>query len=97
MKELEQTIKPQIEISVKQKKKIEYELIGVIIPYEGHVIWQINKKTLEIERAKFSNATYTYGEKMKKEIIRKEGFEYVSALNEKNALRKFKQGRNGSK
>lgn len=95
MKELELKIKT--ELSVKQKKQIEHELIGKIIPYEGHIIWQINKETLEIEKAKFSNATYVYGSEIKKEIIIKDGFVYISALNKKNALKKHNLGKNGGK
>lgn len=97
MKELELTNKQQIEVSVKQKKKIEHELIGKIIPFEGHTIWQINKETLEVEKAKFSNTTYVVGIVNKKEIIIKDGFAFVSALNKRNALRKYKKGLNGSK
>lgn len=95
MKELQENIK--IEQSIKQQKQIEYELIGKIIPHEGHIVWEINKETLKIERAKFSNATYVLGAENKKEIIIKEGFAYVSAFNKKNALRKYKNGKNGSK
>lgn len=97
MKELDQDIKARIEVSVKQKRQVEYELIGKIIPHEGHVIWQINKQTLSIERAKFSNATYIFGSENKKEIIIKDGYAYISALNKKNALKKYKQQKNGSK
>ena len=97
MKELESNTKVKTELSVKQKKQIEHELVGKIIPHEGHVIWQINKETLEIEKAKFSNATYVYGGENKKEIIVKDGFAYISALNKKNALKKYKQGKNGSR
>ena len=71
MKELEQKAKTKIEISVKQKKQIEHELIGKIIPHEGHIIWQINKETLEIEKVKFSNATYHLGGENKKEVMTK--------------------------
>ena len=97
MKELELKHETKIEVSVKQKKKIEHELIGKIIPYGGHIVWQINKETLEIEKAKFSNVTYFFGGKNKSEVITKKGFAYISAFNKKNALRKFKQGKNGSK
>ncbi len=97
MKELDLKNETKIEISVKQKKQVEHELIGRIIPHEGHIIWQINKETLEIEKAKFSNATYHLGGENKKEVMTKDGYAYVSALNKKNALRKYKQGKNGSK
>ncbi len=97
MKELDQNQKIKTELSVKQKKQIEHELIGKIIPHEGHTIWQINKETLDVDKAKYSNATYVYGAENKKEIIIKGGFAYVSALNKKNALRQYKKGRNGGK
>ena len=97
MKELELKHETKIEVSVKQKKQVEHQLIGKIIPFEGHKIWEINNETMEVKEAKFANATYhLYGEN-KKEIITKQGFTYVSALNKKNALKKYKQGVNGSK
>jgi hypothetical protein len=86
-----------MEISVKQKKQVQHQLIGKIIPHEGHTIWQINNETLEIEKAKFTNATYHIGGENKREIITKQGYTYISALNKKNALKKFEQGNNGSK
>ena len=97
MKELELKNETKIEISVKQKKQVERELIGKILPHEGHTIYQINDETLEIEKAKFSNVTYQFGGENRKEIIVKKGCTYISALNKKNALKKFKQGKNGSK
>lgn len=97
MKELELKKSDKTEVVANQKKQIEHELIGKIIPHEGHVIWQINKETLEIDRAKYSNATYVFGGENKREIITKDGFAYVSALNKKNALRKYKSGKDGGK
>lgn len=98
MKELEIKNHNPIELSVKQKKQVEYELIGKIIPHENHTIWQINIETLEITKAKFSNATFVViGQQNKKELIIKDGHYYVSALNKKNALKKFHKGENGSK
>lgn len=97
MKELEQKPEIKIEQSVKQKKQIEHELIGKIIPHDGHIMWQINKETLEVEKAKFTNTTFQLFGENKKEILIKDGFAYVSALNKKNALRKYKKGDNGSK
>ncbi len=97
MRDSEFNPKSRIEVSVKQKKQVEHELIGNIILHEGHTLWQINKETLEIEKAKFSIATYVLGGENKKEIIVKDGFFYVSALNKKNALKKYLQGKNGTK
>ncbi len=97
MKELEINPKKNIELSVQQKKQVEHQLIGEIVPHQGHQIWQINIETLEVTLAKYSNATATFGMEVKKEIIKKVGFNYVSALNKKNALKKHLAGVNGSK
>lgn len=95
MKELEK-INP-IEINVKKEKEIQYELLDKIIPYENHCVWEINNKTLEIKKAEYYNKDFILGEKPKKEIIVKKGYSYISALNTKNAMKKFKKGINGSK
>jgi len=51
MKELEIKHKPNLEVVANQKKQVEIDLIGKIIPYNGHVLWEINQKTLSIEKA----------------------------------------------
>lgn len=86
-----------IEVSVKQQKQVEHQFLGKIIPHQGHKLWQINKETLEIEEAKFTNTTYKMFGENKKEIVVKDEFAYVSALNKKNALKKYKNGNNGSR
>ena len=96
MKQLNINQESKIEISIKQQKQKELEFIDKIIPHDGHVIWEINKETLEVSKAKFSNATYNLIGDNKKEIIVKQGFAYVSALTKKTALKKFKEGKNGS-
>ena len=97
MKETEFKTENKIEISVKQKKQQEYQLIDKIVPHPGHTIWKINNETLEIEKAKFVNSvTFFVGEAPKKEILIIEGYTYVSALSKKTALKKFKNGENGS-
>lgn len=61
--------KNNIEISVKQKKQVETQLIGQILPHNNHRIWEINDETLEITEAKFIVATaLVFGQKPKKEI-----------------------------
>lgn len=97
MKELEIKQKDKLEISVKQQKQIQYDLINNIVPHNNHTIWKINKETLHIEKAKFLNTNFVLGGENKKEILIQDGFAYVSAMNKANALKKFKQGKNGSK
>ena len=87
-----------IEVSVKQKKQIEHEFIGSIIPHNNHKIWEINNETLEIKEAKYAQATAVmFGITPPKEIIINLNCTYVSSLNIKNALKKYNQGVNGSK
>ena len=95
MKELENHI--VIEESVKQQKQIEHELIGEIIPHNGHSIFKINKESKKVELAKYSNTTFTFNGENKKKIIVEDGFHYVSALNKKNALKKYLKGDNGNR
>lgn len=97
MKELEHKDKDNIEISVNKQQEKEYTLIGNIVPHEGHTIWEINKETLEVTKAKFVSTNYYMFGDNKKEIAVKQNCAYVSALNEKNALNKYKKGLNGGK
>jgi hypothetical protein len=92
------TEKEKIEISVKQKKQIEKELIGNIIPHNNHTLWEINNETLSIKKAEFIKQPIVFGEKEpQKQVLQRDGYSYVSALNKANALKKFNQGKNGSK
>lgn len=97
MKDLEFKQKNKLEVTINQKKQIEKRFIGDVIPYNGHKIWKINKETLKVEEAKYTNTTYNISGENKKEIIVIEGFEYVSALNKKNALKLFSKGKFGGK
>lgn len=97
MKELELKQENKTEISVKQQKQVEYEYVGNITPHDGHSIWEINVETLEIAKAKYANSTYVFGGENKNEIVIKKGHSYVSALNKKNALKKYKEGKTGGK
>jgi hypothetical protein len=97
MKELEEKQKNKLEISVKQQKQIEHELIGKLHPKAGHKIFKINIKTLEVNEAEYSNVTYHLFAENKKEIIIENGFQYVCALNKKNALKHYNKNSDGSR
>ena len=90
--------KDKTEITANKSQEKKYELIGHIVPHLGHTLYEINKETLEVRKARFSSITgnYVFGEKNNKELITQKGFVYVAALNEKNALKKYKKGVNGS-
>lgn len=90
--------KDKMEISVQKKQQKEKELVGKIIPHKGHKIYEINDETLEIKLAKFELKTFIIGgNHPNPEIIIRSGYSYISALNSKSALKKYKQGKNGSK
>ena len=100
MKEFEGVFqeKDKMEISVQKKQQKEKELVGKIIPHAGHKVWEINDETLEVQEAKYEQQNFIFGIKnTNPEIIIRSGFSYVSALNKKSALKKYKQGKNGSK
>ena len=98
MKEFELKAETKIEVQTKKKKQVSYQLDGNIAPFNGHKIWEINDETLEVKEAKFQNATaVVFGEKPKKEVVKVKGCSYVGALNQRTALKKFKEGSNGSK
>jgi hypothetical protein len=100
MKEFEGVFKEKdkMEISIQKKQQKEKVLVGQIIPHAGHKIWEINDDTMEIKQAEFEKKTFIIGKSHQNpEIIIRSGFSYVSALNYKTALKKYKQGRNGSK
>lgn len=89
----------RMELSIEKRQQKEKELIGNIVPHAGHTVWEINNETLEITKASFQELTFILNQlnNSHKEILIREGFTYVAALNKKNALKKFKQGNNGSK
>lgn len=104
MKELEGTLehKNKMEVTIQKKQQIERELIGKIIPHNGHKVFEINLITEQVNEATYlrsKDATFIFGQENpdKKEVLYREGYAYVSAMNKKNALKKFKQGKNGSK
>jgi hypothetical protein len=90
--------KDKMELSIQKKQQKEKELVGKIIPHAGHKVFEINDETLEIKLAEFELKTFIIGgNHPNPEIITRSGYSYVSALNSKNALKKYKQGLNGSK
>jgi hypothetical protein len=100
MKEFEGVFqeKDKMELSIQKKQQKEKVLVGKLVPHKGHKIWEINEETLEIKLAEFEKKTYIIGKNhANPEIIIRIECAYVSALNSKNALKKYKQGVNGSK
>lgn len=101
MKELKQqdklSEKQQIESIVKKKIEIEYKLVGNLRPLRGHTLWEIDLETLDIVKAQIvTNKTITWEDALKmfdgtlvEDVQIKPGKVYISALNQKNALKRY--------
>jgi hypothetical protein len=100
-------IKEKDKLEVQQEKQQESKLIhdAVIVPHRGHKIYEININTNEINEANFEKKDYVFNPKWTRlsasnsesTIIKNSNCFYVSALNKKNAIKKFKELNNGSK
>ena len=103
-KEQDLNTKVTIEQSKEQEQESRIEFDTRIIPHQGHTVFEINTKTLDVVKAQFEETDlifdpkYTKGKMLnvERKIIKKEGFVYVSALNKKNAIKNYHKGCNGS-
>ena len=91
--------RPDIEVSVKQRKEIKYILEDVIKPFEGHPIFEINlrENTISIAELEPLDTVHFHHWKQQlaeREIIKKSDCRYITALNLKNLLRKFPEYKN---
>lgn len=91
--------KEKSELHVQQLKQIERRLIGEIVPHKNHTVFEIERSTGKIEVAKFIEKTYVFGgkENSKREIYKRNDYDYVSALSKKTAPNKWRKGKDGSK
>lgn len=90
---IQNIFKPKAQ-EIKPVKQEKLKRLGSIKIYKGHTLWEINVKTGEINEAEFNeDSKAVFGKKGKtaKKLIIKKGMYYESALNRKNALRKFKE------
>lgn len=80
-------------VAERQQEK-ELKLVGRIQPHRGHTLFKVDRETLEISKAEFETVDITFeqaqeGKRPSKKVIVEEGFVYVSALNEKNVIKKL--------
>ena len=99
MKELETHLKignggeTRTEMNVKKQQEIEYILEGTIKPIKGHFVWEVNKITLEVNKAEYKQDTVSFNAFAKKEpekLIVNTDCVYIPSLNARNALNKYK-------
>ena len=90
-------VKDQIEIVGQAEKKYEVKKLATINPHKGHTLFQIDIKNRTITVAEFEqqdvemlklNKNWTG---VTKKVTVKPDCIYISALNQKNAIKKFKQ------
>jgi hypothetical protein len=99
MKELYQheklSSKQQIEVQEKKQQQIELHYDSSVKPMKGHKTWEINIETREVNEALITKeATLQFSEDMNAyvtnpKIEKKKGFVYISALNQKSALKRY--------
>lgn len=78
-----------IEVSVKKKQQIEYELQGSIAPKPNHKIFELNIKTGEVKEAEYKIECYVLGAENKPRLIVNKECIYIPALNVKNAKKHY--------
>lgn len=83
----------QEDIELHAQKQVEKKtvLIGSTFLTPGHRCFEINTKTLKVEEAQYEREVH-FNAADRRKIITKEGYAYVTALNKKNALKRFKRG-----
>lgn len=96
MKELEthsnivRSSKNNIELNVKDRKKVEHSFLGNIPVKTGHFLWEINEETGEIKKAEYKRTVVVFGGgKHPEELIVRPDCVYIPALNKKNAIKKY--------
>lgn len=77
-----------------RQAKTEQRLVGRIKPHPGHTVWEFNLETGEIQEAQFKSVSVESFAPHKQNTVRKTiepkgNCLYCSALNKKNAIRKF--------
>jgi hypothetical protein len=83
------------------KKEVEHQLVGSLVPNRGHNLYKININSLEVSKAdKFkSTAALNPGTNSiiyENKVIMETGYTYISALNAKSALKRYKSGKGSS-
>ncbi len=101
MKETQIHIQDQVQIFAQVQAKKKRELIGTLIPENGHTLFEFNRESKVLTKAEFeecnvymhgvskSGAVVNYNVGTTKKVIVKENCFYVSSLNAKNAAKKI--------
>lgn len=91
MEEIKEKHKDEV-VQVRQaEQEKQSRHLGSIRPKKGHTLFEINLKTKEIVPATFEEKEYRLDGKNsnRRTVVVKDDCTYISALNEKNAIRKL--------
>lgn len=91
MKELEPQIKDKLNLSGQHAHLKQQKFVGSFKYYKGMKVWEMDMVKVEIKPAEYNQSTVGLDGEIKHTIIQKDNCVYVSALNKKNAERKFKK------
>lgn len=97
MKELEQKVTDEVQEVRQTKEERQEKFIGQILPYSGHKVFSLNKVTGELKEAKFTKIAIDFSDAKAgqisghKRIDVEENCVYCSALNKKNAIKRFEK------
>lgn len=86
----------QDKIEIQRKQQQEYKLLGSIRKVKGHILFEFNRETKELNPAKFQventiiikDRNDLIGGKKYKVVVNQNCF-YIQALNKKNATKKL--------
>lgn len=100
MRELEEKVKVDQEIVADQQQEKKLQFIGSTVVSPGHKLWELDVVSGNIVEASFdtSEVHVNFEENRtvgRKKLIMKPGCLYASALNKKNAFKKFLKMVNG--
>lgn len=103
MKELLTHIKEEVngaKITAQVPKQAEYALMGIIKPKPGHIVWEFNLESGECFPAQYKkvNAMFSMLKSLYpiKELVQREGYIYIPALNIENAIKKYNKSKRQS-
>lgn len=91
MKEIQPKYKDTVEVFAEKEISTSIIYMGSMRPHKGHKVFELDTKTGEIRLAEFEPIVVHFQQKgtPRRKIIIKKGCQYVSALNYRNAIKKF--------
>lgn len=98
-KQLEDSKADKIEVTKETKRETKYELQHKITPKKNHILFEIdtNHKTIQVAKYQATSRDLHWHEAISgkhlkiREVIKKQGAIYISALNERNARKQLER------